>query len=147
MARLVVEQGCIGSRIVWVLVRGLVTDILFVGVYLPHKARKEPPYQYETIDELDDFLGQDKWKSVCKVMLGDLNCKLQRGLKGLVGDCCMHHKPDTGGIQMQEMMRRYQLVASGTDFRRKKRPNLGCSVFSEKEPYSLVCIDVHKFRA
>ena len=76
MAQLVVEQGCIGSRIVWVLVRGLVIDILFVGTHVPHRARKGAWFQSETNDELDDFLGQDKWESLCKVVLGGLNTQV-----------------------------------------------------------------------
>jgi hypothetical protein len=41
---LVADKGYIGSRIMWVLLRGLVRDQLFVVAYLPHKARKRAPF-------------------------------------------------------------------------------------------------------
>ena len=126
---LVADKGHIGSRIVWVLLRGLVRDQLFVVTYLPHKARKRAPFQHETIAELDAFLAEPRWDSVCKVVLGDLNAKLKRGVEGLTGQYSMHYKSDSGGELVMQMMRDQHLFAASTDFRPGKKPSLGSATY------------------
>ena len=123
--------GHIGSIIVWVLLRGLLRDQLFVVTYLPHKARKKAPFQHETviIAELDAFLAGSRWDSVCKVVLGDLNAKLKRGLEGLTWQYSMHYKSDSGGELVLQMLRDQHLFAASTDFRPGKKPSLGSATY------------------
>ena len=97
--------------------------------YLPHKARKRALFQHKVIVELDAFLAEPRWDSVCKVVLGDLNAKLKRGVEGLSEQYSMRYKSDSGGELVMQMMRDPHLFAASTDFRPGNTPSLKSATY------------------
>ena len=128
---LVKETGYIGSRIVWVRLGGLFMDLLVIGVYIPHKARKREPFQETTLKQLRTFL-QSLPARLAVMVLGDFNAKLKRGVKGLTGKYCMHYYSDTGGEELMEIMREANLFAVSTAFQPEKRNARGNATYINK---------------
>ena len=54
-AGLVFDSGYIGSRIVWVKMRGWMCDMCVIGGYVPHSFRKRAPFQQDTLEQLRLF--------------------------------------------------------------------------------------------
>ena len=61
--------------------KGCVTNIYVFRVYLPHSAQTAPSNQ-DTLDELETTIRSLTNKGDCVVVLGDLNAKLGRNIKG-----------------------------------------------------------------
>ena len=49
MADKVIDQGHIGTRIVWVKLAGPTCNIFFIVPYIPHKGRTQAPYASDTL--------------------------------------------------------------------------------------------------
>ena len=77
-------QGSVGSRIVWVRIEGPVCPLFIVCVYVSHKYRKTKPFAEDVIIQLHQLLSNcKKLKPMdCVIVLGDLNCELQRNVQG-----------------------------------------------------------------
>ena len=56
MADRILASGCVGSRIVYVLLEGPVCDLFIAVSYIPHKGRKKAPYAKDTIQQLRELL-------------------------------------------------------------------------------------------
>ena len=95
-AGLMFDSGYIGSRIVWVKMRGWMCDMCVIGVYVPHRFRKRAPFQQDTLEHLR-FFAENLPPSMCRVILGDFNCKLGRKETGQIyGSYPMHmHEEST----------------------------------------------------
>ena len=52
-SELILARGAIGSRIVWVRLKGTVCPLFIVCVYIPHKFRKEKPFTSDILTHLD----------------------------------------------------------------------------------------------
>ena len=117
--------------IVWVKLGGMLVDLYVVGVYIPHKHRKREPFQESTLRQLRFFLKSLPKRSAVMV-LGDLNAKLKRDVKGLTGKYCMHYYCDTGGTEVMEMMRDADLFAVSTAFQPGKDSALGNATYISK---------------
>ena len=76
MANNILSKGHVGTRIVWVRLKGPVCNMLVVVVYVSHKGRTAKPTAADTIMALNKVL-----KTVPKqdyiIMGGDLNFQLQ----------------------------------------------------------------------
>ena len=75
MADLLLEVGCVGSRIVYARLEGPVCNLFIVVPYIPHRGRTRAPYAKDTIAQLRDLL-KTVDKRDCIVIMGDLNCEL-----------------------------------------------------------------------
>ena len=49
MADKVIDQGHVGTRIVWVRIAGPICNIFFITVYVPHKGRTSKPTATDTL--------------------------------------------------------------------------------------------------
>ena len=118
----VIDQGHVGTRIVWVRIAGPVCNIFFITVYIPHKGRTKPTAA-DTISQLRKLLRTVR-KSECIVLCGDFNCQLQRNVQGCTGQWCMTKKANQNGHgdEILDLMRENDLFAVCTQFkpRRKK---------------------------
>ena len=75
---------CHGSpceRIVWVRLKGPVTNLFIIVTYVPHRARVKPS-QNDTLSSLIELLKQVP-KNDCIVVLGDLNEQLPSNTESL----------------------------------------------------------------
>ena len=128
-AGLVFDSGYIGSRIVWVKMRGWMCDMCVIGVYIPHRFRKRAPFQQDTLEQLRLF-ADSLPPSMCRVILGDFNCKIGRKETGQIcGEYSMHEESCIGGLQLGDLMREQDLVATSTMFRPRKSLALGSATY------------------
>ena len=58
--------------------------------YVPHKSRKEPPFQEDVLVWIDDCIAENKRSGDAIIVMGDMNCRLKRGEKGYTGKWCVH---------------------------------------------------------
>ena len=117
MADRILEAGCVGARIAYVLLEGPVCDLFIAVPYIPHKGRKKAPYAKDTIQQLRELLKR-VGKTTCIVVMGDLNCELQRNVENCTGKWCMTKRKDNGrGEQILELMREFDLFAVDTLFK------------------------------
>ena len=79
----------VGSRIVWVRLAGPVYNIFVIVTYAPHRGRTKTPYVKDIIKQLQELLATVN-KMDCVIMMGDLDCELQRNIKGCTGQWCSH---------------------------------------------------------
>ena len=77
MARNVLSKGHVGTRIVWVRLRGPICNLFVVVVYVSHKGRQTSPTASDIIQELNKLL-MTVPKQDYIVLGGDFNCQLQR---------------------------------------------------------------------
>jgi len=131
VSALVTETGFFGSRIVWAKLGGLLVDLYVIGVYVPHKHRKREPFQESTLRQLRAFL-QHLPKRSAVMVLGDFNAKLARDVKGVTGKYCMHYYCDSGGEELMEIMREFDLFAVSTAFQPGKGSALGNATYISK---------------
>ena len=127
----VLAQGSVGSRIVWVRLEGPVCPLFIVCAYIPHKYRKTTPLAADTISQLDDLLANCKKLKPgdCSIVMGDLNCELQRNVQGLTGRWFMNTRPDDGHSDaILSVMRSHDLFAVDSLFRPKRH-----KMFSQKK--------------
>ena len=125
---------------------------LFIAVpYIPHKGRKKAPYAEDTIQQLRELL-KSVDKTTCIIIMGDLNCELQRNVENCTGKWCMTKRKDNGhGEKILELMREFDLFAVDTLFKpaRKawgKEKKMRCcnatymAKNEERRPKKLYCI-------
>ena len=84
MADKVLDEGHVGTRIVWVRLKGPICNIFYVVCYIPHKGRSQKPLASDTIAQLEELLKTVR-KSDCIILSGDFNCQLQRNVEGCTG--------------------------------------------------------------
>ena len=125
--KLVVESGCIGSRMAWVRLRGWDRDIFVVGIYAPYKYRTKPS-QSDVLAQLDSLL-QDLSPSLSVIVMDDFNAKLPRGIKDVTWPYSMHYKLDSGGQTLIDIMQRKHLFAASTAFQPKSRKRAYCQSY------------------
>jgi len=117
MADRILDQGCVGSRIVYVRLAGPVCKLFIVVVYIPHKGRKRAPYAQDIIEQIRELLAS-VCKSDCIILMDDLNCELQRYVKGCTGKWCMTQRKDNGhGEEILTLLRNFDLFAVDTLFK------------------------------
>ena len=82
----ILDSGCVGNRVVWVRLAGPVCNLFVVVVYVSHKGRKKAPFAQDMIKQIQiQELVSTVNKSDCIIMMGDLNCELQRNVQGCTG--------------------------------------------------------------
>ena len=114
-AKCVKFSGCYGSRIVYARIQASPCDLFVIGVYMPHSQRKVKPFPADTLKQLEEIISQVNG-SACIVLLGDLNCKLERNNSKITGRWCVHRNHNKGGKLFAELLRRMRLVAISTYF-------------------------------
>ena len=104
-------------------------DVCVIGVYIPHRFRKRAPFQQDTLEQLRLF-ADSLPPSMCRVILGDFNCKIGRKETGQIcGAYSMHEESCIGGLQLGDLMREQDLVATSTMFRPRKSLALGSATY------------------
>jgi exonuclease III len=129
---MVISSGCKGSRLCWVRLKGAFSNLFVVSAYIPHKARKQRPFQEDTLGEMEALINTVSCKGDCVIVLGDMNAKIQRSLKGVSGRFSMHAKADSGGVRLQEIMQAANLVAVSTFFCPPRKAPLGNATYRPK---------------
>ena len=114
-AKCVKFSGCYGSRIVYARIQASPCDLFVIGVYMPHSQRKVKPFPAATLKQLEEVISQVNG-SACIVLLGDLNCKLERNNSKITGKWCVHRKHNKEGKLFADLLRRMKLVAISTYF-------------------------------
>ena len=120
----ILAKGNVGARIVWVRLDGPVCPLFVVCVYIPHKYKDKKPCAAEVIAQLEDLLSNcEKLKpNDCIIVMGDLNCKLQRNVPNCTGKWLMNKRPDNGhGESILSLMRTHDLFAVNSLFRPKRK--------------------------
>ena len=117
MRRKIHKSVSIGTRIVWVRLQGPICPIFFIVTYIPHKYRKQSPFDHEVIEQLNTLLTSVP-KGDCVVLCGDLNCQLRRNVQGCTGKWCMTRKNEDRGHDQQvlSLMQTHDLFAVDTRF-------------------------------
>ena len=145
-ARLVLSSGTDDPRSAWVRLRGIY-NLTIYGVYVPHAHRRVAPWQTEYLRDLETNVRnlQTRHPRDCQILLGDTNCKLARGVKGITGPYSMHKKSSKGGERLLELLKNTNLVASSTRFCPPKTAPLGSGTYytpkTEKREKRLSQID------
>ena len=122
MQKDVLAFGKVGSRIVWVRIKGKFHNYFIVAAYIPHAYRKEPPFREDTHELLSQTIQLAK-STDCVMVLTDANGRLQRGSEG-VGKYCLHPRVDKSGELLHNLMMENDLVAASTFFRSKSKSKL-----------------------
>ena len=131
MAKIVMHQGCVGSRIVFARFQAAVSNIFVICVYIPH-ANSTNPSSADTLSDLDNLLCKVP-QSDCIIVLGDFNSRLPRLHKGLTGRWSVHTRADKhgGGVALLELMATHGLVAAST--RHKPKRNHTNATFIQRD--------------
>ena len=120
----ILAKGAIGSRIVWVRLDGPTCPLFVVCAYIPHKYRTAAPQAADTIADLNCLLTKckDLKSGDCVIVMGDLNCELERNVQGCTGRWLMNTRPDDGhSADIISLMRSQDLFAVDSMFRPKRR--------------------------
>ena len=115
VAKHVSFSGSCGSRIVYATIRANPCNLFVIGVYMPHSQRKCHPFPADTLKQLDEIISRVS-KHTCIILLGDLNCKLERNISNVTGKWSVHAKYNREGKLFGEMLQRTKLVAISTYF-------------------------------
>ena len=142
-SELIMAQGSIGSRIVWVRINGPVCPLFIICVYIPHKHRTQPDAT-SVLTQLNDFIANcEKIKKTdCIIMMGDFNCELQRNIKGCTGKWLMNKRADNGhSKELVNVMRAHDLFAIDSMFKpkrsnmfQKQRKRVCSATYLQKDP-------------
>ena len=132
VAKCVSHTGCVGSRIVYATIRSKPCNLFIIGVYMPHKMRKEKPLPADTMLQLEEILAKVHPHD-CIILLGDLNCKLGRFINKRTGRWSMHKHSDAEGKQFLSLMQKFNLTATSTCFQ-PRRCKLGNATFIPRNP-------------
>ena len=98
------------ERITRVSLKGPVTNLFVIGVYIPHRARNHP-CQEDTMSSLVTLLKQVP-KQDCAVVLGDFNEELPSCQTGLTGKwTCGDGSGSANADLLMEVMRMFDLHA------------------------------------
>jgi hypothetical protein len=126
---MVISSGSKGSRLCWVRLKGAFNNLFIVSAYIPHKHRHQSPFQEDTLGELQVLINTLSCKGDCVIVMGDMNAKIQRSLKGVSGRFSMHAKADSGGERLTEIMQATNLVAVATFFCPPRKAPLGNATY------------------
>ena len=134
ISKLIMFSGSIGSRIVYARIRGAFCNLFVVGAYIPHKTRINPD-QNTTYNQLEELLLKVGPRD-CVILLGDFNSRLSRMIDRRVGRWCIHHRRDSGGDRLLEMMNKVSLTCASTYFQpcRKKNNSTFMNIEKGKPP-------------
>ena len=130
MAKNVMHQGCVGSRIVFARFQAAVSNIFVICAYIPH-AKSTNPSRADTLSDLDNLLCKVPQSDIT-IVLGDFNARLPR-LHGRTGKWCVHTRVDKhgGGAALLELMTTHALVAAST--RHKPKRNHTNATFIQRD--------------
>ena len=132
VAKCVSHSGCCGSRIAYAVIKAKPCNLFILGVYMPHKMRKEKPFPSDTLSQLEEIIAKVH-PHTCIILLGDLNCKLGRSNGKLTGRWCAQKLPNAEGKHFLDMMQRFNLTATSTFFQ-PRRSKLGNATYLAKNP-------------
>jgi hypothetical protein len=122
------------KRICWVRLKGVITNLFVIAVYMSHRARVQPA-QDDTLATLYKLL-KSVPKNDCVVLLGDLNEQLGQS-QNLTGKWALG-EASPNAHKMLDMMRLFGLTAINTRFQQKKGKStatyLSCTEGSENGP-------------
>ena len=107
------DFGSEGERVCFVRLKGPVTSIFIIAVYLPHRGRVAP-CQDDTIHDLEAVLRRVP-QGDCVCILGDFNEQLEGGVKGRTGKWVGGLKTKNADKIMQ-LLRLHKLTAVNTLF-------------------------------
>ena len=116
----VMAAGSNSERICWVRLRGPVSNIFIIAVYLPHSQRAQPSLD-DTLAELDATCKQ-AGQGDCLVILGDMNVQLPGNMKHLTGGHVCADSMSAPASKLLNLMRQYNLCAANTLFRKRGSP-------------------------
>ena len=116
------KSGHVGTRIVWVRIRGPVCPTFFITVYMSHKFHTSTPTTQDTLAQLQALI-KTVPQGDCLVICGDFNCQLKRNIPGLTGQWAMtkQHEKKGHDKELLDLMRTYELFAVDTKFKPKAR--------------------------
>ena len=134
------SHGSPCERIVWVRLKGPVTNLFIIAVYVPHRARVEP-CQNDTLSSLIELLKKVP-KNDCIVVLGDLNEQLPSNIESLTGKWAYDTK-SANADEILHIMRMFDLFAVSTKFQPKKNSSSATYVFCEEGSFMP---KVHQFQ-
>ena len=120
----VCTQGAVGSRIVWVRLKGSICSLFVVCAYIPHKYKTTKPCASDVLNDLKNLLTNCKKlkPTDCIIILSDFNCELQRNVSGCTGRWLMNRRPDDGhSNEVLDLLRSFDLFAVDSLFRPKKK--------------------------
>ena len=121
MADRILATGCVGSRIVYARLAGPVCNLFIIVTYIPHRGRKQAPFAIDTISQLQELL-KTVHKTDCIILMGDLNCELQRNVENCTGQWSMTKRKDNGhGEEVLDLMRAFDLFAVDTLFKPERK--------------------------
>ena len=121
VAKCVMHTGCIGSRIVYAMIRASPCNLFVVCVYVPHAGRQNPS-SADTIDDLDNLL-RSVPRHDCLIVMEDFNAKLPRNNGRLTGRWCIHSRANQVGDMLSGLMERRQLCAVSTLHQPRRHTN------------------------
>ena len=79
-------------------------------VYVPHRGRTRAPYAEDTLEKIRKLLTTIR-KTDCIILMGDLNCELQRNVENCTGKWYMTKRKDNGnGEKVLDLMRAFDTV-------------------------------------
>ena len=120
----ILAQGSVGTRVVWVRLQGPVCPLFIICVYIPHKYKTTKPCAEDVIEQIDGLLKncQALKPNDCIILMGDLNCELQRNVPNCTGKWLMNKRPDNGHSEsVLSLMRSHDLFAVDSLFRPKRK--------------------------
>ena len=123
------RHGSPCERITWVRLKGPVTNLFVIAVYVPHRARVEP-CQQDTLRSLIELLKQVP-KNDCVVLLGDFNEQLSGNTEMLTGKWAFGNK-SANADEILNIMRLFNLFAVSTKFQPKKNSSSATYAFCEQ---------------
>ena len=123
------RHGSPCERIAWVRLKGPVTNLFVIAVYVPHRARVEP-CQQDTLRSLIELLKQVP-KNDCVVLLGDFNEQLPGNVEMLTGKWAFGNK-SANADEILNIMRLFNLFAVSTKFQPKKNSSSATYAFCEQ---------------
>ena len=121
MADRILDSGCVGSRIKWVRLTGPVFNMFVIVMYVSHRGRTKASYVKDIIKLIQNLLSTMN-KTDCVILMGDLNCEIQRNVNGCTGQCCMTKRKDNvHGEEILTLMRSYDLFTVNTFYKPKRK--------------------------
>ena len=111
------RHGSPCERICWVRLKGPVTNIFVIAIYMPHRARVKP-CQDDTMASLVTLL-KSVPKRDCIVLMGDFNEQLPGNIPGLTGKWAFGEKSENAN-NLLDVMGMFNLFAANTQFQPKR---------------------------
>ena len=114
----------------WVRLQGPACNLFIIAVYLPHEQRTQPAID-DTLTELEAACNL-AGKQDCIVIMGDFNVQLPGKLEKLTGSHVCATEETVGASKVLDLMRRHELCAADTMFRKRKGPTTFLRKISDK---------------